>query len=151
MPQEVVVTPAQFSGALQEGVVLAVLLVAVTHLLRLCARSVLFLVLLIAAFAYVRFAVIGQAGPVWVSIEVLGLVVYGAIGWRGLDGSLWWLIAAWALHPVWDMALHYFGSGRSFVDPLAWPIPCLSFDLIVAGYLAYLQARKVAHPFHARR
>jgi hypothetical protein len=46
--------------------------------------AVLFLVLLIAAPAYVRFALLAQAGPMWVSIELSGAAMYGAIGWRGL-------------------------------------------------------------------
>src|SRR5262245_35949262 len=127
MPPESTVTQAQFVGALQEGAVLAILLIVVTHLVRPCARAVLFVVLLIAAFMYVRFALVGGAGPRWVSAEVVGVVLFGGIAWRGLDRSLWWLIAGWALHPIWDIGLHYLGPGRRFVRPLAWPIPCLSF------------------------
>jgi hypothetical protein len=24
------------------------------------------------------------------------------------------------------------------VNPYAWPVPCISFDLVIAGYLAYV-------------
>jgi hypothetical protein len=67
---------------------------------------------------------------------LLGVVVYGAMGWIGLRRSLWWLAAAWALHTVWDVGLHYLGPGRSFVSPLRCPILYISFDLLVVTHHA---------------
>jgi hypothetical protein len=127
---------------LVEGAILALILIAVTHLLRRYTRPILFVVLLIAALAYVMFAARARAGPIWVVVEVVGVIIYGAIGWKGLRGSLWWLAAAWALHPIRDIGLHYFGSGRSFAPPLRYPIPCVSFDLLVAAYLAFRASRE---------
>jgi hypothetical protein len=43
--------------------------------------------------------------------------------------------SGWALHPVWDIALHYFGPGASFA-PVAYTVSCLTFDLAVAAYIA---------------
>jgi hypothetical protein len=127
---------------LVEGAILALILIAVTHLLRRYTRPILFVVLLIAALVYVMFAARARAGSIWIVVEVVGVIIYGAIGWKGLRGSLWWLAAAWALHPIWDIGLHYFGSGRSFDPPLRYPIPCLSFDLLVAAYLAFRASRE---------
>jgi hypothetical protein len=143
MPQDTVITGAQFAGALVEGGVLAVVLVAVTHLLLRYERQILFGVLLVAALAYVGFAIGGGAGAGWLLIELVGVAIYGTLGWIGLRGSLWWLAAAWALHPIWDLGLHYFGAGSSFASPLSYPIPCLSFDLVVAAYLAYRASSEV--------
>jgi hypothetical protein len=142
MPQASLVTPAQFGGALADGAVLGIVLVVVTHLLRRYVRPILFITLLAAALAYVGFALNARAGPTWVLIELFGAVIYGAIAWKGLRGSLWWLAAAWAFHPIWDLGLHYFGPGRSFAPPLSYPIPCLSFDLLVAAYAAFRAARE---------
>lgn len=52
-----------------------------------------------------------------------------------LRGSPYWLAAGWALHPVWGVMLHYFGPGRPFA-PWTYAIACVSFDLLVAAYIA---------------
>jgi hypothetical protein len=44
-------------------------------------------------------------------------------------------VTYWALHPVWDVLLHYVGPGRSFA-PEAYAISCLSWNLVVAVYIA---------------
>ena len=130
------ITPRQFMEALLNGAVLAALYVAIVAVLGRYRRAWLFGGLIVACLLYVVFALEARAGTVWVAIELLGAVVYGAMGWAGMRGSIWWLAAAWGLHPVWDIALHYVGPGRVFAPPLSYPIPCLSFDLLVAGYAA---------------
>ena len=54
----------------------------------------------------------------------------------------YWLAAGWAIHPLWDVVLHYLGAGHAFA-PEAWAISCVSFDLLVAAYIA-LAHRMVA-------
>jgi hypothetical protein len=142
MPYDPPVTAALVARVLVEGAILALVLIAVTHLLRPYARQILFAVLVIASLAYVLFAVRGHAGSGWLVVELVGVAIYGAIGWKGLRGSFWWLAAAWALHPIWDIGLHYLGPGSSFVHPLRYPIPCVSFDWLVAGYVAYLASHE---------
>jgi hypothetical protein len=141
MPLEPPISGGLVARVLLEGAVLALALIAVTHLLRAYARQILYVVLLIAALAYVLFAVRGAAGPGWIAIELLGVAIFGAIGWAGVRRSLWWLAAGWTLHPLWDIGLHYIGPGSAFVHPLRYPIPCVSFDWVVAGYVAYLASR----------
>jgi len=139
--EDLPVSAHQVARVLVEGAVLGLIVIALAHALRRYAAHLLFVVLLIAALVYVRFAIRADAGSGWILTEVAGVVVFGVMGWMGLRWSIWWLAAAWALHPVWDLGLHYFGSGTSFVDPLRYPIPCVSFDLIVAGYVAHLTSR----------
>ena len=103
--------------------------------------------LLIAAGAYFGFAVAGQpsvgvrgtitspAGGRWLLIEVLHCLAFGTAALAGWRGSAWWLAAGWALHPVWDVVVHYYGPGRSFT-PWTYAIACVSFDLVVALYVA---------------
>ena len=61
------------------------------------------------------------------------------MGLVGLFGSIWWIVAGWALHPLWDVGLHFLGPGRSFA-PETYTIACLGFDLLVAAYIAITYA-----------
>ena len=101
---------------------------------RAVSRWLLALLLLVAALFYVVFALQEGAAGVWVAGEVLGVAIFGVMALRGLRGSPWWLAAGWALHPVWDIGLHSVGPGT--FAPAAYPIACLTFDLVVAGYIA---------------
>ncbi len=47
-------------------------------------------------------------------IEAVGVAVFGGMGVVGLFGRMWWIVAGWALHPLWDVGLHYLGPGRPF-------------------------------------
>jgi hypothetical protein len=98
-------------------------------------RSLLAFLLFGAAFTYIVFAVQAGEGAPWVVGELVGVGIYGTMGLLGLRGSPWWLAAGWAAHPIWDVALHYFGPGGSFA-PEAYAITCISFDLLVAAYIA---------------
>jgi hypothetical protein len=129
-----------FFGLLANGAILAVAFLAVAFLLDRfvsahVARVVLAAVLVVAALIYIGFAVRTGAGTGWVVGEVVGVALYGAVGLRGVRGSAWWLAAGWALHPLWDVALHLLGPG-GHVAPVTYTVPCLSFDLLVAAYVA---------------
>jgi hypothetical protein len=141
VPLDPPITAKLVARVLLVGAILALPLIAVTHLLRAHARQILCIVLLMAALAYVLFAVRGAAGPIWIAVELLGGTIFGAMGWAGVRGSLWWLAAGWALHPLWDIGLHYIGPGSAFVHPLRYPVPCVSFDWLAAGYVSYVASR----------
>src|SRR5215212_4787663 len=98
-------------------------------------RSLLAFLLFGAAFTYIVFAVQAGEGTFWVVGELVGVAIFGGMGVLGLRGSPWWLSAGWAAHPIWDVALHYSGPGGSFA-PEAYAITCVSFDLLVAAYIA---------------
>jgi hypothetical protein len=99
-------------------------------------REILCAVLVGAAAFYVFFALRAGEGAFWLLLELAGVAVYGGMGALGLRASPWWLVAGWALHVAWDLGLHFFGPGARFAPP-AYPVACLSWDLWVAGYLAY--------------
>ena len=133
-------TAQMFVGLLVEGTILAVPLILVAFLLSrfirdIIGRSLLVVFLFAAAGAYFGFALLAAPGPIWVLAELVQVVIFGAIALLGLRGSPWWLAAGWALHPLWDVVLHYVGPGHSFA-PITYTIPCLSFDLLVAAYIA---------------
>lgn len=122
--------PELLVGGAVNGAILAALALAVPRL----TRPILFSVLVFAAAMYVVFW-IPDASPEWLALELAGVALYGAIGYRGLKGSAWWLVAGWLAHPLWDIALHYTGPGHVFA-PVSYTVPCLTYDLAVAAMLA---------------
>jgi hypothetical protein len=133
-------TAQMFVGLLVEGAILAVPLILIAFLLSrfirdIIGRSLLVVFLFAAAGAYFGFALLAAPGPIWVLAELVQVIIFGAIALLGLRGSPWWLAAGWALHPLWDVVLHYVSPGHSFA-PITYTIPCLSFDLLVAAYIA---------------
>jgi hypothetical protein len=126
-------------GLLINGVAYAAIFIVVAVLLsrftsEIVWRSSLVLFLFIAAGVYIVFALRAGESTFWVVGELVGVAIFGGMALLGLRGSLWWLVGAWALHPLWDVGLHYFGPGRSFA-PETYTIACLSFDLLVAAYI----------------
>src|SRR5687767_15687602 len=106
-------------------------------------RTVLTIGLFAAAGAYFGFAIVGSGSRLWVLIELTQVAVFSLLGLYGWRGSPKWLALGWALHPLWDVGVHYAGPGRHHA-PLAYVIACLSFDLVVAAYIVI--AYKVLGP-----
>ena len=126
------------------GAVGGALSVLLAHFARRYQKLVLALILVAAAVFYVAFAARGGAGTTWIVAELAGVAVYGSLGIAGIRRSWWWMALAWALHPVWDLPLHYFGPGHAFA-PADYAIACLSWDWVVAGY-ALRQAMRARWP-----
>jgi hypothetical protein len=95
--------------------------------LRLYALS-----LVIAALVYVGFTVRGAPGK-WLAVELAGLAVFTLLAWLGLKISALILAFAWAAHAAWDVLLHKL-TPVAFV-PDWYPLACLGFDLLLAGYI----------------
>lgn len=128
-----------FADLLINGAVQASMLVTLAFLLSrfardIVGRSLLAFMLCGAALTYIWFAARAGEGAYWVIGETVGVVIYGTMGLLALRGSPLWLAAGWAAHPIWDLALHYFGPGAAFA-PVEYAITCLSFDLVVAAYV----------------
>jgi len=98
-------------------------------------RQILAAVLVAAALFYLWFALAAHTSAAWLAVELAGAGIYGYAAMRGVRGSAWWLVAGWALHPVWDVALHLVGPGASFA-PAWYATSCLTYDLVVAGVAA---------------
>ncbi|GAA3082677.1 DUF6010 family protein [Streptosporangium carneum] len=66
-------------------------------------------------------------------MEYAALAVVVTLVLLGMFRSPWFLVAAWLLHPVWDVAVP-----RRLEPPMTdLPSACVLYDLLVAGYLAY--------------
>lgn len=120
---------------LVDGLISATVLLGIAFALRRYTRHLLALVLIVAALAYIWFAYRAGESPVWLLTELIGVGIYGTMGLLGINRSPWWLVAGWSLHPLWDILLHFTGPGHDFA-PVTYTIPCLSFDLLVAGVIA---------------
>jgi hypothetical protein len=129
-------TSSQIAIILLNGAIGGAVCVLIAHLVKRYTRHILAVILVAAAAFYVLFAARADAGSTWITVEVVGVALFGAMAIAGVRGSPWWLAAGWALHPIWDVALHYFGPGHSFA-PASYAIACVSWDWITAGYIAY--------------
>jgi hypothetical protein len=126
------------AGAIN-GAALAIVAFLLSRFIRdIVGRSLVVIFLFVAAGAYFGFAVLAKdvlgTDPIWTSVELAQVLVFGTMGLLGLRGSPWWIAAGWALHPFWDL-LHYMGPGHSFA-PMTYAVSCFSYDLIVAAYIA---------------
>jgi hypothetical protein len=74
-------------------------------------RALIAIFLFAATGAYFGFVVMAAAGPIWTLAELIGVIVFGALALLGLHDSPWWPVAGCALHPLWDVILHYWGRG----------------------------------------
>jgi hypothetical protein len=122
------------------GAILCLLAFLLSRFVRdIVGRTLLATVLFAAAGAYYGFAVMAEVRPIWLLIELLQCIAFGALGlagWRESSNG-WqtakWLALGWALHPIWDFGLHYIGPGT--FAPWTYTILCISFDWVVAAYI----------------
>src|ERR687889_51420 len=141
MPEPVteLFVPVLINGAIFATVAVIVPAFLLSRFARdIIGRSLLVIFLVIAAGAYFGFATLGRevvdTQPIWMLVELAQAIVFGAIALLGLRGSPYWIAAGWALHPFWDVVLHYMGPGHSFT-PWTYAIACVSFDWLVAIYI----------------
>lgn len=118
------------------GLVLGVLFIVLARLRPRVERLILAVGLVVATLFYLGSAATGRAPASWLGIELLGVAAFGLVAWLGMRGSAWWLVVGWALHPVWDVGLHLVGAGSAFA-PAWYAVNCISFDLLVAAYVAW--------------
>ena len=138
-PNTELIVPVLINGAVFATVAVIVPAFLLSRFTRdIVGRSVLAIFLFVAAGAYFGFAIVGRevvgAHPDWMLVELAQGIVFGTMALLGLRGSPYWLAAGWALHPFWDVLLHYIGPGHSFT-PWAYAIACVSFDWLVAIYI----------------
>jgi hypothetical protein len=102
-------------------------------------------IMIVIAAYYVLYAVMGGSSQALV-LETAVATVFLAAALVGFRHSLWLVVAALAAHGIQD-AFH----GRLIANPGVpawWPAFCIAYDLVAAGYLAFLLVRD--QPPHAR-
>ena len=138
-PNTELIVPVLINGAVFATVAVIVPAFLLSRFTRdVIGRSVLVIFLFIAAGAYFGFATLGRevvdTQPIWMLVELAQVIVFGTLALLGLRGSPYWIAAGWALHPFWDVVVHYIGPGHSFT-PWTYAIACISFDWLVAIYI----------------
>jgi hypothetical protein len=118
--------------ALVVGLVLAFGFLLWTRAMPDAGRRIYGIGLLVTALIYLAFALIGDPSARSLGLEALGVLLYGGAAWAGYRKSAALLALGWALHVVWDVALHLEGAGAAYT-PDWYPWGCLSFDLVVGG------------------
>jgi hypothetical protein len=87
--------------------------------------------LVVAALIYLGLALPTADGR-WLVLETAGVAIFGAVAWIGLVKP-GWLAVGWMAHVIWDVGLH-LDRAQPVVGPW-YPLGCVGFDLIVAGFL----------------
>lgn len=86
----------------------------------------------IASF-YLVFA-LARGDGFWKMLELIGVILFGCFYWFSKRNVLLMLAIGWILHPMWDIFLHWLGSG-SYLVPGWYAIACTTFDSLIAAYL----------------
>ncbi len=125
-------TPLITLIALVVGIVLASAFLFWTRSQPDAGRRLYTIGLVVTPLIYFVFALAGRAGARSLALEAAGVLLYGAAAWIGYRWSATVLALGWALHVVWDVALHLQGAGALYT-PDWYPWGCASFDLMVGG------------------
>jgi hypothetical protein len=118
------------------GVVLAILVsVGATMVGFDRDRAMYPVVIVVIALLYALFAVIGglHEALLWELLPIMLFVLAAVLGFRR---SLWWAVFGLAAHGVFDF--YHAGLIDNPGVPSWWPMFCSSYDLVAAGYLAWL-------------
>jgi len=121
------------------GVILAGSLLTYFSRFAVVARyRLLAVALTIASLLYVFFAGL-TLDPGWVTVEVVGLLLFLFFIWLGFQYSFWFVVLGWLLHIVWDIGVHPQETAPYVPQWYAWI--CVGFDAVVAMYMIVLLAR----------
>ena len=100
--------------------------------------------LVVTALIYVGFA-LAATDARWLVVEAAGVALFAGLAWLGVRHAGWWLALGWTAHVGWDVGLH-LDRAQPLVG--AWyPLFCVGFDLIVAGFL--LSGARATRPSRA--
>jgi hypothetical protein len=99
--------------ALVVGIALAFVFLGWTRKQPDGGRRVYTIGLIVTALIYVVFALLGRGSARSLALEALGVLLYGGAAWLGFRKSAALLALGWAMHVVWDVALHLQGAGAA--------------------------------------
>jgi hypothetical protein len=106
-------------------------------------RSLYPAIMLVIAFLYSLFAVVGGSTDALLAEAAVG-VLFAALTVAGFLRSLWLVVAALALHGAFDFVHGRFIHNAGVPD--FWPAFCGAYDITAAAYLAILVTRDRIRP-----
>ncbi len=130
----VTVTLQILAGALLAAGVLYVIK-GYSHKIQLAITAA---VLLVAVLIYVLLALF-SGNPVFVAIEIIGLLLFLLLIGLGYRYTLWFVVMGWILHVLWDVGLHPAQTAPYVPQWYAWL--CVGFDVVMAFYMGGLLVR----------
>ena len=77
-----------------------------------------------------------DSGGGYPKVEWIMAVGFVALGMAGLWIAPGLLVSAWVLHGLWSMLHHFTALGDGI--PEEYPRVCITFDLVIAGFVAYV-------------
>lgn len=92
------------------------------------------LVTIVTASYYALFAAIGDS-TLTVMWELIPISLFVLTAIFGFKQSLWWIVAALLAQGVFD--IFHEALIRNAGVPARWPMFCLSFGVVAAGYLTW--------------
>ncbi|CAG9933868.1 DUF6010 family protein [Candidatus Nitrotoga arctica] len=92
-------------------------------------------IMVVIASYYGLFAVMGGSGKTLL-IEFIFIAIFFGVAVLGFKRNLWLIVAALLAHSVFDF-FHALVTSNPGV-PVWWPMFCLSCDVVLAVYLAWL-------------
>jgi len=101
--------------------------------------------LIAACFVYVGLSFGSENPNSWSAIEMTAVAFFGSAALISRSTSPWLLVAAFALHPVWALYVHYKGAGSAFA-PAPFVFANAAFDVVLAFYLVYLAVQRAPPP-----
>ena len=122
------------------GLVFALGLVALCRWSGAPAQRVAAYALIALSFLYVGFAFRAEEPGAWVGFEMTGVAVFGTLAGMSIIGSPWWVVAGFALHPLYAIYFHYVGAASQFA-PAPFVIANAAFDVATALFVAYAALR----------
>ena len=102
-------------------------------------------VMIVIAWLYPLFAVIGGGSPPVLAAESGVAIAFTVLAITGFRYSLWLVVAALAAHGILDLV-----HGQVIANPgvpVWWPAFCGTYDVVAAAYLAILLLRRIV-PAH---
>ena|SRR5215831_18551463 len=109
-------------------------------------RALYPVVMIVIASYYALFAIIGGSLQILI-IESAVAAVFLGFALVGFKSTLWIVVAALAAHGLFDLVHPHFYANPGV--PVWWPSFCLAYDLVAAGYLAWLLAHKKVRAYAA--
>jgi hypothetical protein len=98
-------------------------------------RAMYPVVMIVIAFLYTLFAVMGGSAHALVQELAVG-AVFIVLAIAGFKSSLWFVVVALAAHGVFDFLHPYLYDNPGV--PAWWPVFCSAYDIVAAAYLAWL-------------